>query len=146
MYKTNIYHKICIIFLCFFTSVSVEAQNLVKRIELKIVPFYIDYARFNPFEDLDNADLMIRINSAELTSFSCDSFYNLISNKKSPQLDEIQVDFIVKCIIYLCSGKKKIVYMNVFGEYLFDNKYYASPKVKFFIFSYIPELYKGTLK
>ena len=121
----------------------VYAQEIVQRVELKIAPFMYDYSRFDPFEDLDSADLTIIIKESALLHFSNDKFYNILksSDKKIINYD-IATDYRIKCTIFLRSGKSELLYMNRFGEFLYQRKIYQDSQIKKFIFDHIPLVYK----
>jgi len=133
---------ICLLFI--FYCAFVNAQQIVKKIELKIAPFRYDYARFDPFEDLDSADLTVIINESALLHTSNDKFYKILkSSSNKEKLKEATVtDYRVKCIIYLFSGKSEVLYMNKLGEFLYESKVYKEALIKNFIFEHIPNAYK----
>lgn len=142
MNKIILYLSVICLQLLISINKAKAQEDVVKKIELKVVPFFMAYALYDYKKDLEKiAPLTITIKYSELSDFSNDDFFEIL--KSNQKLIEVTTpEYRVKCTIYLFSGKSKILYMNVFGEFLYEGKTYKNERIKEFVFEHIPNAYK----
>lgn len=128
------------IFACIiFIPLKNYPQDVVKKMQLKIIPLNTDFRSNLPYYKVEKqASIEITISKDDTDDSILDMIDGLTSESESKIAEDYRIVFIVKKRPF----GKCILYFNYFGDFLYKGKTYKNEKIKSFVFDLIPEIYK----
>lgn len=130
---------VAILFVVFFLlSAELSAQHEIKKINLYVVPFSVStLSALSHNEVRENSSIIINIKESIIPQ-TMDDLYEMLGRLNDKDTMSKIWDYRLECVFYKKKGKKEYLYMNSFGFFMYNGKYYRNDKIADFIRAFLP--------